>query len=83
SVGLAKIRHNFPDAVAVEMEATAIAHVCYNFNVPFVVVRAISAHPRMGFFLHQQSDLTRFLVVKSYNALKWCNLFQETAEWQA
>lgn len=42
SVGLAKIRHNFPDAVAVEMEATAIAHVCYNFSVPFVVVRAIS-----------------------------------------
>ncbi|ECA5826657.1 hypothetical protein EL832_13670 [Salmonella enterica subsp. enterica serovar Hvittingfoss] len=43
----------------------------------------LSAHPRMGFFLHQQSDLTSFLVVKSYNALKWCNLFQETAEWQA
>ena len=42
SVGLAKIRHNFPPAVAVEMEATAIAHVCHNFQVPFVVVRAIS-----------------------------------------
>ncbi|UYU32658.1 5'-methylthioadenosine/S-adenosylhomocysteine nucleosidase [Siccibacter colletis] len=40
--GLAKIRHNFPQAVAVEMEATAIAHVCHNFGVPFVVVRAIS-----------------------------------------
>lgn len=40
--GLAKIRHNFPQAVAVEMEATAIAHVCHNFSVPFVVVRAIS-----------------------------------------
>ena len=42
SVGTAKIRHNFPQAIAVEMEATAIAHVCHNFNVPFVVVRAIS-----------------------------------------
>ncbi|WP_426445778.1 5'-methylthioadenosine/S-adenosylhomocysteine nucleosidase [Siccibacter colletis] len=40
--GLAKIRHNFPQAVAVEMEATAIAHICHNFGVPFVVVRAIS-----------------------------------------
>lgn len=29
-------------AVAVEMEATAIAHVCHNYGVPFVVVRAIS-----------------------------------------
>lgn len=42
SVALAKIRHNFPDAIAVEMEAAAIAHVCHNFAVPFVVVRAIS-----------------------------------------
>lgn len=42
SVALAKIRSNFPQAVAVEMEATAIAHVCHNFGVPFVVVRAIS-----------------------------------------
>ncbi|MDF7680275.1 5'-methylthioadenosine/S-adenosylhomocysteine nucleosidase [Enterobacteriaceae bacterium ESL0689] len=40
--GLEKIRHHFPQAVAVEMEATAIAHVCHNFGVPFVVVRAIS-----------------------------------------
>jgi nucleoside phosphorylase len=32
SVGLAKIRHNFPQAIAVEMEATAIAHVCHNFK---------------------------------------------------
>ncbi|EOF4704595.1 5'-methylthioadenosine/S-adenosylhomocysteine nucleosidase [Klebsiella oxytoca] len=42
SVGLAKIRQNFPQAVAVEMEATAIAHVCHSYGVPFVVVRAIS-----------------------------------------
>ncbi|MBJ3813386.1 5'-methylthioadenosine/S-adenosylhomocysteine nucleosidase [Shimwellia pseudoproteus] len=42
SVALAKIRHNFPKAIAVEMEATAIAHVCHNFGTPFVVVRAIS-----------------------------------------
>jgi adenosylhomocysteine nucleosidase len=42
SVALAKIRHNFPQAVAVEMEATAVAHVCHSFGTPFVVVRAIS-----------------------------------------
>lgn len=39
---LAKIRQHFPNAIAVEMEATAVAHVCHNFGVPFVVVRAIS-----------------------------------------
>ena len=40
--GDAFINGSVPQAVAVEMEATAIAHVCHNFSVPFVVVRAIS-----------------------------------------
>jgi len=39
---LKRIRATFPQAIAVEMEATAIAHVCHQFLVPFVVVRAIS-----------------------------------------
>ncbi len=39
---LTKIRTRFPQAIAVEMEATAIGHVCHNFGTPFVVVRAIS-----------------------------------------
>lgn len=42
SEGLARIRHHFPEAIAVEMEAAAIGHVCHNFGMPFVVVRAIS-----------------------------------------
>ena len=39
---LARIRTTFPQAIAVEMEATAIGHVCHQFKVPFVVMRAIS-----------------------------------------
>jgi len=39
---LARIRTTFPQAVAVEMEAAAIGHVCHQFATPFVVVRAIS-----------------------------------------
>ena len=39
---LAQIKRDFPSVTAVEMEATAIAQVCHVFNVPFVVVRAIS-----------------------------------------
>ncbi len=70
SVNLAKIRHNFPQAIAVEMEATAIAHVCHNFSVPFVVVRAISD------VADQQSHLSfdEFLVV----AAKQSSLMVET-----
>ena len=39
---LDQIKADFPNVTAVEMEAAAIAHVCHAFNVPFVVVRAIS-----------------------------------------
>jgi len=35
-------RHNFPTMAACEMEAAAIAQVCYQFNVPFVIVRSLS-----------------------------------------
>ncbi|WP_261816663.1 5'-methylthioadenosine/S-adenosylhomocysteine nucleosidase [Vibrio gallicus] len=37
-----RIRSNFPSVIAVEMEASAIAQTCHQFNMPFVVVRAIS-----------------------------------------
>lgn len=36
------IRTYFADAIAVEMEAAAIGHVCWLMGIPFVVVRAIS-----------------------------------------
>ncbi|MFV9998132.1 MAG: 5'-methylthioadenosine/S-adenosylhomocysteine nucleosidase [Arsenophonus endosymbiont of Dermacentor nuttalli] len=39
---LTYIRQTFPTAIAVEMEGAAIAHVCHQFGIPFVVVRAIS-----------------------------------------
>lgn len=39
---LARIRRIFPNAIAVEMEAAAVGHVCHQFGTPFVVVRAIS-----------------------------------------
>jgi adenosylhomocysteine nucleosidase len=32
----------FPEALAVEMEGAAIAHVCNTFNCPFIVIRSIS-----------------------------------------
>ncbi|ARJ49909.1 5'-methylthioadenosine/adenosylhomocysteine nucleosidase [Staphylococcus lutrae] len=33
---------HFPDALATEMEATAIAQTCYQYRVPFIITRAIS-----------------------------------------
>ena len=37
-----KIKRQFSKAMAVEMEATAIAQTCYQFNLPFIVTRAVS-----------------------------------------
>ncbi|MEC1715679.1 5'-methylthioadenosine/S-adenosylhomocysteine nucleosidase [Schinkia azotoformans] len=36
------VRGKFTDVYAVEMEAAAIAQVCHLFNVPFVIIRALS-----------------------------------------
>ncbi|MCQ9299788.1 5'-methylthioadenosine/adenosylhomocysteine nucleosidase [Staphylococcus hyicus] len=38
----ATILEHFPNALAAEMEAAAIAQTCYQFKVPFIVTRAIS-----------------------------------------
>lgn len=37
-----KVRGYFPTMKAVEMEAAAVAQVCYQFATPFVVIRALS-----------------------------------------
>jgi adenosylhomocysteine nucleosidase len=36
------VRGKFTDLQAVEMEAAAIAQVCYQFKTPFVIIRALS-----------------------------------------
>lgn len=38
----------YPDAVAVDMESAAIAHVCHRKSVPFVAIRVISDTPGAG-----------------------------------
>lgn len=41
-VRVAEVRKHFPQMKAVEMEAAAVAQVCYQFGTPFVVIRALS-----------------------------------------
>ncbi|MCP3025596.1 5'-methylthioadenosine/S-adenosylhomocysteine nucleosidase [Halobacillus sp. A5] len=36
------VRGKFPEMIAAEMEAAAIAQVCYKYETPFVVIRALS-----------------------------------------
>jgi len=42
---LEKIKKNFPDGLAVDMESGAIAQVCYLYGVPFLSCRIISDTP--------------------------------------
>ncbi|NGZ65549.1 5'-methylthioadenosine/S-adenosylhomocysteine nucleosidase [Vibrio aestuarianus subsp. cardii] len=70
------IRQHFPSVIAVEMEASAVAQTCHQFNVPFVVVRAISdvadkASP-MSFdeFLPLAAQSSSEMVIKMVELLK-------------
>ena len=40
-----RIKGNFPEALAVDMESGAISQVCYLCNVPFLALRVISDSP--------------------------------------
>ncbi|GAL24071.1 5'-methylthioadenosine/S-adenosylhomocysteine nucleosidase [Vibrio maritimus] len=70
------IRENFPGVIAVEMEASAIAQTCHQFNTPFVVVRAISdvadKESPMSFeeFLPLAAQSSSEMVVKMVELLK-------------
>lgn len=39
---VSKIKEHFPEALANEMESTAIGQVAYQFQVPFVIIRVLS-----------------------------------------
>ncbi|MFD1362976.1 5'-methylthioadenosine/adenosylhomocysteine nucleosidase [Lentibacillus salinarum] len=39
---VAEVRKKFPSMIALEMEAAAIAQVCYQYETPFVIIRALS-----------------------------------------
>ncbi|MCV2528346.1 MAG: 5'-methylthioadenosine/adenosylhomocysteine nucleosidase [Candidatus Lightella neohaematopini] len=41
---LNNIRNKFPKALTVDMESTAVAQVCYRFNIPFISIKQISDH---------------------------------------
>ena len=37
-----KLQQNLPEMLCVEMEGSAVAQVCYEFDIPFIIIRTIS-----------------------------------------
>lgn len=72
---LAQIRQDFPTVAGVEMEAASIAQVCHAFNVPFVVIRAISdvadktSHLSFEEFLPLAAEKSSNIVLAVLNSL--------------
>lgn len=52
--GLEAIQRNFPQALAVDMESAAMAHVCYQRHIPFASIRVVSDTPDKSADNHTQ-----------------------------
>jgi adenosylhomocysteine nucleosidase len=75
---VAALRHDIPDALAIEMESGAIAQVCHDYGVPCAVLRIISdsaddnAHVDFPAFLR---------AVASYYSHHTLRRFLESSDW--
>lgn len=65
-----EIASHFPEAMAVDMESAAIAHVCCQRNIPFVSFRIISDIPLKEGNAQQYADFWGSMAEKSFNATK-------------
>jgi len=67
-----RIVKQFPTAIASEMEATAIAHGCSEYNVPFVCIRSLSDIPvKEG----TSMDFIKFVEIACATSAKFMELF--------
>lgn len=68
--------NNFPSMLAAEMEGAAIAQVCYQYEVPFIIIRAISdiagedSPISFNEFIHLASENATKIIVKLIQSYK-------------
>ena len=68
----AELRARLPDALAVEMEGAALAQVCFDFGLPFAVVRTVSdraddaAHVDFGRFVATVASRYTLAIVRRF-----------------
>lgn len=67
---VASIRHQFPEAIAVDMESCAIAQTCWIMGVPFASFRIISDIPGIENHFSQYNDFWQRIADKSFAVTK-------------
>lgn len=71
---LRQIKHDFPEALAVDMESCAIAHTCYLNQTPFLALRIISDVPaeakNQQEHVEQYNDFWATMGNKSFQAIR-------------
>lgn len=73
-----KILHNFPKALAAEMEGAAIAQTCYTLDTPFLIIRSISDIIGRG---ANSLESENFLLLAANNSANFvCRLLESTME---
>lgn len=66
-----KLQQNLPEILCVEMEGAAVAQVCYEFGIPFIIIRTISDdaddHSTMDFnsFIEKVSNVYSIEIIKN------------------
>lgn len=71
--GVAEILRHMPDALACEMESTAIAQTCYLLKTPFLAVRLVSDTP--GATSDHALQWETFLQTMSDRSFQWIKAF--------
>lgn len=65
-----KIRSNFPEVLAVDMESASIGQVCMMEGVPFNIIRVVSDTPGSGDNLEDYKNFWTEAPEKTFNAVK-------------
>ena len=66
-----KLQENIPNVLCVEMEGAAVAQVCYEFDIPFIIIRTISDdaddHSTLDFnsFIEKISNVYSIEIIKN------------------
>jgi adenosylhomocysteine nucleosidase len=69
---LQELKEHFPDLLAVEMEGAAVAQVCFEFGIPFSVIRTVSddadEHSAIDFmeFIRQVASVYAFHTMRRF-----------------